>query len=60
MALYKWEKEAPIWGHGATEEKGPIIVASMPIGSHSTWSGLLYVQGLVGFIAFIFPLFGAL
>lgn len=56
MALYKWEKEAPIWGHGATEEKGPIIVASMPIGSHSTWSGLLYVQGLVGFIAFIFPL----
>lgn len=56
IAIYRWRTEAPIWGHGATEEKGPEIVASMPIGSHSTWAGLLYIQGLVGFITFVFPL----
>jgi hypothetical protein len=56
IAIYRWRTEAPIWGHGATEEKGPGIVAYMPIGTHSTWSGLLYIQGLVGFITFVFPL----
>lgn len=56
IAIYRWKTDAPIWGHGATEAKGPKLVASMPIGSHSTWAGLLYVQGLVGFITFVFPL----
>ena len=28
----------------------------MPIGSHHTWFGLLFVKGLVGFLALLLPL----
>jgi hypothetical protein len=47
--------EAPIWGHG-TQEAGPKVVANMPIGSHHTWLGLLFAQGIVGFLALAIPM----
>lgn len=43
--------EAPIWGH-AVQDKGVHLTQFMPIGSHHTWNGLLYVKGLVGAISF--------
>lgn len=55
IALDRWQTEAPIWGHG-TVEKGPHLVEFMPIGSHHTWFGLLYVKGIVGFAALAIPL----
>ncbi|MEB3178363.1 MAG: O-antigen ligase family protein [Nostocaceae cyanobacterium] len=54
IALDRW-KEAPIWGHG-TQEPGPKVVANMPIGSHHTWVGLLFTQGIVGFFAVAIPI----
>jgi len=47
--------EAPIWGHGI-QDSGTHIVAFMPIGSHHTWYGLLFVKGLVGVVAFAIPM----
>jgi hypothetical protein len=55
LALQRWQFEAPIWGHGIVE-RGPKIVEHMPIGSHHTWYGLLYVKGLIGAVALAIPL----
>jgi len=55
LALQRWESEAPIWGHG-TVDKGPKIVEGMPIGSHHSWYGLLFVKGIVGLLALAIPL----
>jgi hypothetical protein len=55
LALERWESEAPIWGHGIVE-KGPKIVESMPIGSHHTWYGFLFVKGIVGLLSLAIPL----
>lgn len=55
MALYQWQ-EAPIWGHGIKAPRGPAVANFMPIGSHHTWLGLLYVHGIVGFIALATPM----
>ncbi|NUJ79145.1 O-antigen ligase domain-containing protein [Methylocystis sp. FS] len=55
MALHRWESEAPIFGHGVLE-RGPHIVEHMPIGSHDSWYGLLFVKGIVGFAALAIPL----
>lgn len=55
IALHRWWNEAPIWGHGIVE-RGPHLVEYMPIGSHHTWNGLLYVKGIVGFLALAVPL----
>lgn len=55
LAVQRWQAEAPIWGHGVVES-GPKIVEFMPIGSHHTWFGLLFVKGLVGLIALAIPL----
>jgi len=55
IALERWLNEAPIWGHGIVEI-GNHYVEYMPIGSHLTWLGLLFVKGIVGFIAFAIPL----
>ena len=55
MAYHRWETEAPIFGHGAVE-RGPHLVEYMPIGSHHTWHGLLFVKGAVGFLALAVPL----
>lgn len=55
IALQRWETEAPVWGHGIVEN-GPKIVERMPIGSHHTWFGLLFVKGIVGLMALAIPL----
>jgi hypothetical protein len=55
IALDRWAREAPIWGHG-TVEKGGHNVEFMPIGSHHTWYGLLFVKGIVGFMALFIPM----
>jgi hypothetical protein len=55
LAFQRWQAEAPIWGHGAVES-GDKLVEFMPIGSHHTWFGLLFVKGLVGLVALAIPL----
>lgn len=55
IAMYRWQTEAPIFGHGVVEA-GPPIVEEMPIGSHHSWYGLLFVKGAVGFAALLVPL----
>ena len=47
LALDRWRDEAPVWGHGIVES-GSHYVQFMPIGSHHTWFGLLFVKGAVG------------
>lgn len=49
LALQRWP-EALWTGHGIVE-RGPYLVQFMPIGSHNSWTGLLFVKGLVGFIS---------
>jgi hypothetical protein len=56
IAVQRWEAEAPIWGHGIVE-RGPHLVEYMPIGSHHSWFGLLFVKGIVGFSALAIALF---
>lgn len=55
IAVERWRSEAPIWGHGVVE-RGPHLVEYMPIGSHHTWYGLLFVKGAVGFAAMAVPM----
>lgn len=55
IAIERWWNEAPIWGHGIVE-RGPHAVEYMPIGSHHTWYGLLFVKGAVGAVALAIPL----
>jgi hypothetical protein len=55
IALDRWETEAPWFGHGIVE-RGSHLVEYMPIGSHHTWYGLLYVKGIVGFAALAVPM----
>ena len=55
IAYHRWETEAPLFGHGAVE-RGSHLVEFMPIGSHHTWHGLLFVKGAVGFLALVLPL----
>ena len=54
IAFHRWESEAPFFGHGAVE-RGSHLVEFMPIGSHHTWYGLLFVKGGVGFLALAGP-----
>lgn len=54
IAHERWEAEAFWFGHGKVAP-GPHIVEYMPIGSHHTWWGLLFVKGLVGFLAMAVP-----
>ena len=55
IALHRWQSEAPVWGHGVVEP-GPHLVEYMPIGSHHSWYGLLFVKGIVGFMALAIPM----
>jgi hypothetical protein len=55
LAVQRWQSEAPIWGHGAVES-GDKLVEFMPIGTHHTWFGLLFIKGLVGLIALALPM----
>ncbi|MEO0624233.1 MAG: O-antigen ligase domain-containing protein [Pseudomonadota bacterium] len=55
IAEDRWRNEAVLFGHG-TVEPGPHLVEYMPIGSHHTWFGLLFVKGAVGLIALLVPM----
>ncbi len=55
IAIERWQNEAPIWGHGIVE-RGPHMVEYMPIGSHHSWYGLLFVKGIVGAMALALPM----
>ena len=55
IALDRWETEAFWFGHGVVEN-GPHLVEYMPIGSHHSWYGLLFVKGLAGAFALAVPL----
>ena len=54
IALERWENEAFWFGHGVVEN-GPHLVEYMPIGSHHSWYGLLFVKGLAGALALAVP-----
>jgi len=55
IAGERWREDAVWFGHG-TVQPGPHLVEYMPIGSHHTWWGLLFVKGLTGFLALLVPL----
>lgn len=55
LALDRWQTEAPWFGHGMVEN-GPHLVEYMPIGSHHSWYGLLFVKGITGAVALAVPL----
>jgi hypothetical protein len=55
IAEERWWEEAVWFGHGRVAP-GSHIVEYMPIGSHHTWYGLLFVKGITGFLAFLIPL----
>jgi hypothetical protein len=55
ITLDRWWNEAPIWGHGINISRGPASLGFMPIGTHHTWYGVLYLHGLVGFFCFAIP-----
>jgi hypothetical protein len=55
MSLDRWWNEAPIWGRGINTSRGPAAFGFMPIGTHHTWYGVLYLHGLVGFLCFVIP-----
>lgn len=55
IAIHRWETEAYWFGHGIVEN-GPHLVEYMPIGSHHSWYGLLFVKGLLGAVALAIPL----
>ncbi|MEP1768135.1 MAG: O-antigen ligase domain-containing protein [Sulfitobacter sp.] len=54
IAKERWENDAFWFGHG-TVQPGSHSVEYMPIGSHHTWFGLLFVKGAVGFAALFVP-----
>ncbi|MDZ3830814.1 MAG: O-antigen ligase domain-containing protein [Sphingopyxis sp.] len=55
IAVERWQNEAYWFGHGIVE-RGPHLVEYMPIGSHHSWYGLLFVKGLLGVIALAVPM----
>ncbi len=55
IAVERWWADAPVWGHGVVL-RGTHFVEHMPIGSHHSWFGLLYVKGAVGLFALLVPL----
>lgn len=55
IAVERWRHEAPWFGHGVVEN-GPHMVEYMPIGSHHSWYGLLFVKGLTGAVTLAVPL----
>ncbi|GAA0283676.1 hypothetical protein GCM10009127_26380 [Alteraurantiacibacter aestuarii] len=59
IAIERWQTEAPWFGHGIVEQ-GPHLVEFMPIGSHHSWYGLLFVKGTMGLLALAIPLIMAL
>ncbi len=56
IAIYRWQTEALVWGHGTVESRGPKVAGHMPIGTHHTWFSILYNHGLVGCLSLAIPL----
>ena len=54
VAFDRWT-DSPFFGHGK-QMPGPDFLKNMPIGSHHTWIGLLFTQGMIGFCLFFIPL----
>lgn len=54
IAGERWLNDAFWFGHGRVQP-GSHAVEYMPIGSHHTWWGLLFVKGLVGMLALLVP-----
>ena len=54
IASERWQTEAYWFGHG-TVQPGSHAVEYMPIGSHHTWFGLLFVKGMVGLLCLLLP-----
>lgn len=54
IANERWQSDAVLFGHG-TVQPCAHLVEYMPIGSHHTWYGLLFVNGITGFVAFLVP-----
>lgn len=54
IASERWQNDAFWFGHG-TIHPGSHAVEYMPIGSHHTWFGLLFVKGLVGLFSLLVP-----
>ena len=54
IASERWQNDAFWFGHG-TVHPGSHAVEYMPIGSHHTWYGLLFVKGLIGMISLLIP-----
>lgn len=54
IASERWQNDAFWFGHG-TVHPGSHAVEYMPIGSHHTWYGLLFVKGLVGMVSLLVP-----
>jgi hypothetical protein len=55
IAVERWQNEAYWFGHGIVE-RGPHLVEYMPIGSHHSWYGLLFVKGVLGAAALALPM----
>lgn len=55
IGLYRWYNESFWFGHGNVE-RGPHIVQFMPIGSHNTFIGLLFIKGIIGLLLYLIPL----
>jgi hypothetical protein len=56
IALYRWQNEALIWGHGTVDDGGPTVTANIAIGTHHAWFSVLYNHGLVGCFGLAIPL----
>lgn len=59
IAVERWQHEAWWFGHGIVE-RGPHLVEYMPIGSHHSWYGLLYVKGFLGALSLAVPMITSL
>lgn len=55
IGYHRWYNEAFLFGHG-TVQPGSHLVEYQAIGSHHTWYGLLFVKGIIGFVALAIPL----
>ncbi|WP_394167521.1 O-antigen ligase family protein [Photobacterium piscicola] len=55
IGLYRWYSESFWFGHGNVE-RGPHVVQFMPIGSHHTFIGLLFIKGIIGLLLYVIPL----
>ena len=55
LALKGWS-EAPLTGNGITEVGPDHLVGGIKIGTHNNWTSLLFLYGVVGFLALAVPM----